>query len=170
MLRGIHPLLGPDLLHALRTMGHGDEIVIADANFPASTLGPKVIRADGLGGEALLEAILSHLPLDTFVDTTAYRMAMVEDPTQLPDICASYRTILHRVAGPFQRMPLERFEFYKRARDAAYIVASGERAFYANVILKKGVVTPDNTKEESNRDSSLDTLRENNITYETFHK
>jgi len=143
MLRGIHPLLGPDLLHALRSMGHGDEIVIADANFPASTLGPKVIRGDGLGGEALLEAILSHLPLDTFVDVAAYRMAVVDNPKQLPEICRSYQAILHRIAGPFQLLSLERFDFYERAREAAYIVASGERAFYGNIILKKGVIAPD---------------------------
>ena len=73
MLRGVHPLLGPDLLHALRTMGHGDEITIADANFPASTLGPKVVRADGVGAEALVEAILTHMPLDDFAPAAATR-------------------------------------------------------------------------------------------------
>lgn len=143
MLRGIHPLLGPDLLHALASMGHGDEIVIADANFPASTLGPKVIRADGLGGQTLLEAILSHLPLDTFVDVAAYRMAVVDNPKQLPEIRRSYQTILNKVSGSFELLALERFDFYRRASEAAYIIASGERAFYGNIILKKGVVAPD---------------------------
>lgn len=88
MLRGIHPLLGPDLLHALRSMGHGDEIVIADGNFPASTQGPKVVRADGLGGEALLEAILTHMPLDTYAPAAAFRMAVVENPDRLPKSAA----------------------------------------------------------------------------------
>ncbi|MCG7504931.1 RbsD/FucU family protein [Mesorhizobium retamae] len=143
MLRGIHPLLGPDLLHALRSMGHGDEIVIADGNFPASTQGPKVVRADGLGGEALLEAILTHMPLDTYAPAAAFRMAVVEDPDRLPDICRSYQSIVDRLAGPFVIAPLERFAFYERAAKAAYIVASGERAAYANILLKKGVVRPE---------------------------
>jgi L-fucose mutarotase len=142
MLRGIHPLLGPDLLYALRTVGHGDEIVIADANFPASMLGPKVIRCDGLGGAALLEAILTHLPLDTFVPAAAFRMAIVDDPERVPDICEVYQRIVNRLSGPFEIEPLERFAFYDRARAAAFIVASGERAFYANIILKKGVILP----------------------------
>lgn len=140
MLRGIHPLLGPDLLHALRSMGHGDEIVIADGNFPASTQGPKVIRADGLGGEALLEAILTHMPLDTYAPAAAFRMAVVEDPDRVPEICRSYQSIIDRLAGPFVIAPLERFAFYQRAARTAYIVASGERAAYANILLKKGVV------------------------------
>ncbi|MFE0018182.1 RbsD/FucU family protein [Mesorhizobium sp. NPDC059054] len=140
MLRGIHPLLGPDLLHALRSMGHGDEIVIADGNFPASTLGPKVVRADGLGGEALLEAILTHMPLDTYAPASAFRMAVVEDPDRVPEICRSYQAIIDRLAGPFVIAPVERFAFYERAAKAAYIVASGERVAYANILLKKGVI------------------------------
>src|SRR5688572_14661166 len=105
MLRGIHPLLAPDLLHALQTMGHGDELVIADANFPAATLGPKVVRADGLSGEPLLEAILTHMPLDTYVPAAAWRMAMVEDPERVPDICQAYQKIVHRLAGEFDVEP-----------------------------------------------------------------
>ena len=147
MLRGIHPLLGPDLLHALQTMGHGDELVIADANFPAATLGPKVVRADGLSGEPLLEAILTHMPLDTYVPAAAFRMAMVEDPEQVPDICASYQKIIHRLSGDFTVVPVERFAFYEHARRAAYIVATGERAVYANLILKKRVVRLDEIME-----------------------
>ena len=139
-MRGIHPLLGPDLLHALQSMGHADEIVVADANFPASTLGPKVIRADGLGGEALIEAILTHMPLDTFAEASAFRMAVVDDFSQVPEICRSYQEIVNRMAGPFTIEPLERFAFYERSKKAAYIVASGETAVYANLILKKGVV------------------------------
>ncbi|MEP9397912.1 RbsD/FucU domain-containing protein [Mesorhizobium sp. KR2-14] len=142
MLRGIHPLLGPELLHALRTMGHGDEIVIADANFPASTLGRPVIRADGLGAEAVVEAILTHMPLDTFDTAAAFRMAMVETPEEVPPICVSFQEIIDRLAGPFRVAPLERFAFYERARQAAYIVATGELKLYANLILKKGVLPP----------------------------
>ena len=140
MLIGIHPLLGPDLLHALQSMGHGDEIVIADANFPASSLGPKVVRADGIGGVNLLTAILTHLPLDTYAETAAWRMAVVEDANKVPEICVTYQDIVTRLAGKFSVAPLERFAFYERAKKAAYIVASGETAIYANIILKKGVV------------------------------
>ncbi|MEP9372119.1 RbsD/FucU domain-containing protein [Mesorhizobium sp. KR1-2] len=142
MLRGVHPLLGPDLLHALRTMGHGDEIVIADANFPASTLGRPVIRADGIGAEALVEAILTHMPLDTFAPAAAYRMAMVETPEEVPPICLSFEEIIDRLAGPFVVAPLERFAFYERARKAAYVVATGELKLYGNLILTKGVLSP----------------------------
>lgn len=140
MLINIHPLLGPDLLHALQSMGHGDEIVIGDANFPAASLGPKVVRADGIGGVNLLTAILTHLPLDTYAETAAWRMAMVEDANKVPEICVTYQDIVSRLAGKFSVAPLERFAFYERAKKAAYIVASGETAIYANIILKKGVV------------------------------
>ncbi len=143
MLRGIHPLLGPDLLHALATMGHGDEIVIADANFPASTLGPKVIRADGVAAEPLLAAILQHLPLDTFAPAAVWRMAVVDDPEQVPEICTSYQRIVNKLAGSFGIESVERFAFYERSRQAAYIVSTGEQQLYANLILKKGVVRPE---------------------------
>ncbi|MEO4001515.1 RbsD/FucU domain-containing protein [Mesorhizobium sp. CAU 1732] len=145
MLRHIHPLLGPDLLFALRTMGHGDEIVIADANFPASTLGPEVIRADGMGAEAIAEAILTHMPLDTFAPVSAWRMAMVDTPDIVPPICQSFQEIVTRRAGNFAIAQLERFAFYERAAKAAFIVATGEQALYANLILKMGVVTAEET-------------------------
>ena len=80
MLRGIHPLLGPDLLHALRSLGHGDEVVIADANFPSHTLGPRVVRLDGIDALVAADAILTHLPLDTFAEAAVFRMAVVGDP------------------------------------------------------------------------------------------
>lgn len=143
MLRGIHPLLGPDLLYALRAIGHGEEILIADANFPTATLGPKVLRADGIGGEALLEAILTHLLLDTFVPIAAFRMQVVDRPDEVPAICASYQQIVHRLAGPFELGAIERYAFYERARSASSIIASGERALYGNIILKKGVTFPE---------------------------
>ena len=145
MLRDIHPLLGPDLLHALASMGHGDDIVIADANFPAFTLGPKVIRADGLGAEAILEAILTHMPLDTFAPVAAWRMAMVDTPETIPPICVSFQEIIERKAGAFAIDTLERFAFYENASKAAFVIATGEQALYGNLILKKGVVTPEET-------------------------
>jgi len=145
MLRGIHPLLGPDLLHALGSIGHGAELVIADANFPATTLGPRVVRADGIGAEPLLKAILTHCPLDTFAGAAAWRMEMVDTPEIVPPICHSFQAIIADMAGPFTVEPLERFAFYERASKAAFIVATGEQALYANLILKKGVLTPEET-------------------------
>jgi len=143
MLRGIHPLLGPDLLHALKSMGHGDDIVISDANFPASSMGPPVIRADGVSATAMAEAILTHMPLDTFVPETAWRMEVVGDPHAMPEVCAEFQQIVSRRAGDFRIVPVERFAFYALARKAAYIVATTEFRLYGNLILKKGVVHPD---------------------------
>ncbi|MGH6760559.1 MAG: RbsD/FucU family protein [Phyllobacterium sp.] len=145
MLRGIHPLLGPDLLHALQSMGHGDEIVLADANFPASTMGPKVIRADGLEGVPLLRAILTHFPLDTFVPAAAWRMEVVDEPARMPEICTEFQSVIRELAGSFEVEPLKRFAFYERSKSAAYIVATGEQRLYANLILKKGVVRLEET-------------------------
>ena len=102
MLKGIHPLLGPDLLHAIATMGHGDEIVIADGNFPASTMGPPVIRADGVGAVEILEAILAHMPLDQFVEDAAWRMQVVGDPHAVPEICAEFQAMITKLAGDVQ--------------------------------------------------------------------
>ncbi|HLM41147.1 MAG TPA: RbsD/FucU domain-containing protein [Microvirga sp.] len=140
MLRGIHPLLGPDLLHALRSLGHGDEVVIADANFPSHSLGPRVVRLDGVDAVAAADAILTHLPLDTFVDAAAFRMEVVGDPSAVPPICQTFADLVTNLAGPFEVKSLERFAFYERARQAAFIVATGERRLYGNLILKTGVL------------------------------
>jgi L-fucose mutarotase len=141
MLRGIHPLLGPDLLHALRCLGHGDEIVIADANFPSHSLGPRVVRLDGIDAVVAADAILTHLPLDTFADAAAFRMEVVGDPMAVPPICEAFAQLVRNLAGPFEITPLERFAFYERARKAAFIIATGERRLYGNLILKTGVLT-----------------------------
>ncbi len=141
MLRGIHPLLGPDLLHALRSLGHGDEVVIADANFPSHSLGPRVVRLDGIDAIAAADAILTHLPLDTFAEAAAFRMEVVGDPSAIPPICEAFAELIRNLAGPFDVKPLERFAFYERARQAAIIVATGERRLYGNLILKTGVLT-----------------------------
>ncbi|WP_349436504.1 RbsD/FucU domain-containing protein [Pararhizobium sp. A13] len=143
MLKGIHPLLGPDLLHAIRTMGHGDEIVVGDANFPASSIGPKVVRADGVDALSITEAILAHMPLDTFAAESAWRMEVVGDPAAEPEVCVEFQKLVHKLAGNFKVVPIERFAFYERARKAAYIVATTEFRLYGNIILKKGVVRPE---------------------------
>jgi len=142
MLKGIHPVLSPDLLLAIARMGHGDEIVIADANFPSSTMGPEMIRADGVSATEMAEAILTHFPLDTFVPESAWRMEVVGDPGAVPDVCVEFQEIVNRRAGDFKIASLERFAFYERSRKAAYIVATTEFRLYGNLILKKGVVLP----------------------------
>lgn len=140
MLRNIHPLLGPDLLHALRGLGHGDELVIADANFPAHSLGPRVVRLDGVDAVAAADAILAHLPLDTFADRAAFRMAVVGDDASVPEITALFAAAIARHAGAFEIEALERFAFYERARGAQLIVATGETRLYGNLILKTGII------------------------------
>lgn len=142
MLKGIHPLLGPDLLHAIRSMGHGDDIVVVDANFPAAFLGPKVVRTDGVDAVSMTEAILAHMPLDTFVAEAAWRMEVVGDPGAEPEVCVAFQQAVHRLAGDFKVHSVERFAFYEMARKAACIVATTEFRLYGNIILKKGVVHP----------------------------
>ncbi|MBO9475875.1 ribose ABC transporter [Shimia sp. R10_1] len=145
MLRNINPLLSPDLLHTLRAMGHGDEIVIADANFPATSTatstGPTCIRADGSSASEILEAVLSVMPLDSFVPDPALTMQVVGDPDAVPEAVADFQTIIETTADiPAQIQTLERFAFYDRAARAFAIVQTGERRLYGNIILKKGVI------------------------------
>ena len=142
MLKGIDPLLGPALLAILRGMGHGDEIVIADANFPASTVNKHVIRADGIAAPRIAAAIVSVLPLDDFVPAAAFRMAVVDRPDEVPHITAAFAAALAAggYTGPIEA--LERFAFYDRARQAAAVVVTGETRLYGILILKKGVIRP----------------------------
>lgn len=142
MLRNLDPLLSPDLLHALASMGHGDSIVIGDANFPGASVGPPCIRADGSDAREILRAVLSILPLDTFADDPAVSMAVVGDPDTVPDAVADFQAIIDDIAdhpAPVRR--IERFAFYERAAEAFVIVQTGERRLYGNLILTKGVVT-----------------------------
>ena len=144
MLKGLDPLLSPDLLAVLRAMGHGDEIVIADANFPSDSMAQRLVRLDGISATAALEAVLSVMPLDDFVPEAAWRMEVVGDPSAEQPIFATFRDIIARRESPGMRLAsLERFAFYERARSAYAIVATGEQRLYGNVILKKGVVRPD---------------------------
>jgi L-fucose mutarotase len=141
MLKGISSIISPELLKILMEMGHGDELVIGDGNFPAASVARRLIRADGHGGPELLDAILALLPLDTFVERPVALMAVVPgDPTQ-PSIWEEYRRIIRRHEPGFKDFELvERFAFYERARAAYAVLASGEAALYANLILKKGVL------------------------------
>jgi len=143
MLKGLHPLLGPDLLHALEAMGHGDEIGVVDANFPASGLGRRVIRLDGVSAPAVLDALLTLLPLDHFVDHPLTTMAVVGAPQAEPEVVAEFGVLASRAEGrAVARQALPREQFYERARQAFALVQCGERRLYGNVLLRKGVVAP----------------------------
>ncbi|MCX2724293.1 RbsD/FucU family protein [Roseibium salinum] len=141
MLRGINPLLSPDLLHALRAMGHGDDIVIADANFPAQSNGRRVLRLDGITATAALEAVLQVMPLDTFVPDPVLTMQVVGNPSDIPPVVAEFQKIVDDVAdNPVKIASLERHAFYERARGAFLVVQTGETRLYGNILLKKGVI------------------------------
>ncbi|KAM8924187.1 fucose mutarotase [Pelodytes ibericus] len=146
VLKGIPSVLSPELLYALARMGHGDEIVLADANFPASSTsqaGPELIRADGLSIPTLLEAILQLLPLDTYVSSPAAVMDLVESDREeglKTPVWEKYRMLLAKVGCEAPLELVERFKFYDRAKKAFAVVATGETALYGNLILKKGVI------------------------------
>ncbi|MHA6483381.1 RbsD/FucU family protein [Paenibacillus sp. strain BS8-2] len=141
MLIGIPGLLPPDLLKVMREMGHGDELVLADANFPAASHAQRLIRCDGLGIVELLEAIVKVMPLDDYVEKPSAVMALVPGDPVGTTIWDSYEAILNKKTGLSSSLEsLERFSFYERSRSAYAIVATGERAQYGNLILKKGVV------------------------------
>lgn len=141
MLKRIPAVISPDLLKILMEMGHGDELVIADGNFPAASMAQRLVRADGLGGAVMLDAILQLLPLDQYVSAPAALMAVVPGDTVIPVIWDEYRTIIKRHEDGFVDFDLvERFAFYERAKTAYAVLATSEAALYANVILKKGVI------------------------------
>lgn len=139
MLRGIDPVLSPELLKILCEMGHGDEIVIADANFPSAALAKRLVRADGIGADTMLKAILPLFPLDHYVDERFFLMQTVGDD-QPPALWDTFRTHLAHFEPDTDPTLVERFAFYERAKNAYAVIATGERASYGNVILKKGVV------------------------------
>jgi len=141
MLKGIPRIIAPDLLKTLMEMGHGDEIVLADANFPAASHAQRLVRCDGHGIPELLEAILQLFPLDQYVEKPVALMQVVPGDPAETSIWEKYGTITLHHTGlkePFEEV--ERFSFYDRAKKAYAIVATGESALYANLILKKGVI------------------------------
>jgi L-fucose mutarotase len=143
MLKGLDPLLSPELLRTLRVMGHGDELVIVDANYPAEASGRPVLRFDGHPATTLLDAVLSVLPLDTFVPEAAWCMAVVGEPDAEQPIFEEFRASIRKHEGAgFGLAKLERFAFYERANRAFAVLATGERRLYGNIILKKGVIRP----------------------------
>ena len=142
MLKGIPPIISPELMHVLMSMGHGDALVLADGNFPADANAERLIRADGHGCVELLEAVMQFFPLDTYSDEPACVMAVLpEDDVETP-IWAEFAHVLSEAEArdvPLTEVP--RAEFYDRARHAYAIVATSETALYANLLLVKGVVT-----------------------------
>ena len=143
MLKVIDPLLGPDLLYIMRAMGHGDELAIVDANYPADSAGPDVVRIE-VDAVRTLDAILTLFPLDTFVPEACWRMQVVGSPNQEEPVFEEFRKVIAKREGPqFKLASLERFAFYDRVKQSFAIVKTNERRLYGNVILKKGIVRPE---------------------------
>ncbi|WP_017775422.1 RbsD/FucU family protein [Paraburkholderia kururiensis] len=146
MLKNLDPLLSADVLHALASMGHGDEVVICDANFPAdsvarATVLGKLLRLDGVDSARAIRAVLSVLPLDTFVDDPALRMEVVGEPNTIPAVQREAQAEVNAAEGhdvPFAS--IERFAFYERARKAYCVIATGEQRGYGCFVFKKGVL------------------------------
>jgi len=149
MLKGIDPRLNAEVLFVLRAMGHGDVLVVADTNFPSDsvarhTVYGELLRMDNLTGGEAMEALLSVLPLDTFVDDFAARMEIVDAPDEVPPVQAEVQAAVDAAEGaPRPMVSVERFDFYDKAREAYAVVQTGERRFYGCFLLRKGVVPPD---------------------------
>lgn len=142
MLKGIPSCISPDLMRILMEMGHGDELVLADGNFPAASVARCLVRADGHNVPILLNAILQFVPLDDFVPHPVGLMAVVPGHDYQPDIWPTYMEIIRKHEPRIQEFEyMERFAFYERAKSAYAVVATSESALYANLILKKGIVS-----------------------------
>ena len=149
MLKNLDPLLNADVLHALAAMGHGDYLVICDTNFPAdsvarqTTLG-KLLRIDSVSAARATNAILSVMPLDTFIDDAAQRMEVVGSPDEIPVVQSEVQSAIDAAEGTsWPMVSVERFAFYDRAKEAYAVIATGERRFYGCFMFTKGVIPPD---------------------------
>ncbi len=142
MLKGISKLVSPELIKILCEMGHGDEIVIADGNFPSENFGKRIVRADGIKGTDMLDAVLSLIPLDTYSDPNFVLMKLMpcDEGKIQPTIWTEYAEIACRHDKNVKIGNVDRFDFYERAKNAYAVIATGEEAVYANIILKKGVI------------------------------
>lgn len=142
MLRGIPKIISPELMKMIMEMGHMDELVLADGNFPAASFAKRLIRGDGLNIPELLDAILRFFPLDSFVEYPVNLMQVVPGTAEEPKIWDEYRSIIekHNENRAYIEF-VERFAFYEKTKKAYAIIATSERALYANIILKKGIVT-----------------------------
>ena len=149
MLKGLHPLLNADVLHALRAMGHGDDLVIADTNFPSDSVARqtrlgKLLRIDNTTAAEAVEAVLSVMPLDSFVEDSAARMEIVGAPDEVPPVQREVQQKIDAAEGKsWPMISIERFAFYDRAKQAYCVIQTGERRFYGCFALRKGVIPPD---------------------------
>jgi L-fucose mutarotase len=148
LLKGLDPLLNADVLYALRAMGHGDELVLCDTNFPADSVARhtvlgELLRIDGVTAGRAARAVLSVMPLDSFVDAPASRMQIVGRPDEVPEVQREVQAEIDAVEGRAWPMGgVERFAFYERARKAYCVIATGERRFYGCFLFMKGVIPP----------------------------
>ncbi|TPN88345.1 ribose ABC transporter [Mesorhizobium sp. CU2] len=148
MLKGINPLLNADVLQALRAMGHGDDLIIADTNFPSDsvarqTVHGKLLRIDASAAE-VVKAVLSLYPLDTFVNDAAARMEIVGKPNEIPAVQKEVQKEIDAAEGkPWPMISIERYAFYERSKKAYCVIQTGERRFYGCFAFRKGVVPPD---------------------------
>lgn len=142
MLKGIDPLLSPDLLRVLRAMGHGDEIAIVDGNYPAEEHGKRVVRLDGHGAPRILDAILSVMPVDDMVPEAVWRPAAHGDPSRMEPVFNDFASVLARHEPNQKIVSLSGDAFYHKVRACFAVVATSEPRLYGNIILKKGVIYP----------------------------
>ncbi|MGY0574868.1 RbsD/FucU family protein [Bradyrhizobium sp. RDM12] len=149
MLKGINPLLNADVLYALRAMGHGDRLVVCDTNFPADSIARQTVfgellRIDNVSAAKAIEAILSVMPLDTFVDDAAMRMEIVGQPQEVPPVQREVQAVIDHAEGrSWPLVGVERHAFYEKAKTAYCVIATGERRFYGCFLFSKGVIAPD---------------------------
>lgn len=149
MLKGLDPRLNADVLYALRAMGHGDMLILSDTNFPSDSIAQETVhgellRMENLTSAEAAEAILSVLPLDTFVEDFAGRMEIVGEPETVPPVQAEVQAAIDAAeGGPRPMVGIERFAFYDLAREAYAVIQTGERRFYGCFMLRKGVIPPD---------------------------
>ncbi|MGB3417993.1 MAG: RbsD/FucU family protein [Mesorhizobium sp.] len=149
MLKGISPLLNADVLYALRAMGHGDDLIIADVNFPSDSIARqtrlgRLLRIDNVTAAEAVEAILSLYPLDTFVEDSASRMEIVGNPDEVPPVQHEVQRAVDRAEGKsWPMLGVERYAFYERAKQAYCVIQTGERRFYGCFAFRKGVIPPE---------------------------
>ena len=149
MLKGIDPRLNADVLYALRAMGHGDYLVLSDTNFPSDSVARetkirRLLRMENLTSAEAVEAILSVMPLDTFIDNAAERMEVVGKPKEIPAVQKEVQKVIDKAEGKsWPLKSIERFAFYDKAKKAYAVIQTGERRFYGCFVLTKGVISPD---------------------------
>ncbi len=149
MLKGIHPLLNADVLYALRAMGHGDDLIVADTNFPSDSVARQTVLGEAAADRrrrrpTAIAAILSVYPLDTFVDDAAARMEIVGKPKEIPPVQKEVQKVIDKAEGKtWPMISIERYAFYERAKQAYCVIQTGERRFYGCFAFRKGVIPPD---------------------------